>query len=360
MDNLDQVDLLSQQIYEISESIVGTLESLDNMAKDGLGLESNVFLRGLQFLIDKIKQIGRYILEFLGLSKNSTLTLRGGITRASSQLKVKAGRKPIDSHVTIGNEANSLLVGDKVPRSSAEYINGLREYTRVLDLLRKQHVPAVSKATKALVDAYEAPTDDLLQYVLGVGAAADTARVEQLVASLRMSPVRDNPRFSRNHPVFKGPNMLGNKSIYIDAPILHQSGYVSDLNRVRFTARTRLLVAPSTSNNTRVLTEMDIPSHSQEQLGGILREMDKVLEAIDNYPKDMMQKELRSIEVILGRLISTRGNYTGIEDEYMRLATRIARSFSGWVTNPHTQLITGALHVCRASLTMVNKQIKNY
>lgn len=348
------------QLMELNESISDTLTGIDNELS--LGMESNSNINSaLKYIWNQLVRLINYLMRFFGAITDSTKTLSYSLDRVETKLKRIGGKSPKNRTVILKNEINQLLINNKIPNTPSDFIRGIKDLHVVLDKLNKFHVPNVKKTAVALSKAYGDKTKDTHSYVMGIGAAAQLIRLDQLATVIRANVIRGDKRFSRNIPVFKGPDMLGNKSIFIDIPLKHATGYVSDIERVKLMARSRITFGTSKPDVVRFNTDVEVGVATQDQLKAMVQEMRNVISVINMYPKDMMVKEVESMEKSLSEInfkFDTANN--NVDVDYLKVATRMLRSFSSWVANPHTQLIADSLHTCRSMITMVNKQIKNY
>lgn len=348
------------QLMDLSKNISDTLVEIDNELS--LGVESHGGIRkALNYIWNQLIRMVNYLFRFFGAISDSTMTLSYSLDRVETRLKRIGGKSPKNKTVVLKNEINQLLVNNKIPSTPSDFIRGVKDLHIVLDKLNKFHVPNVQKTAEALSKAYNDKTKDTHAYILGIGSAAQLIRLDQLATVIRAGVIRGDKRFSRNIPVYKGPDMLGNKSIFIDIPLKHATGYISDLERVKLMARSRITFGTSKPDIVRFNSDVEVGVATQDQLKAMVQEMRNVISVINKYPKDMMVKEIKSMEKSLNEIGFKYDNAaTNIDIDYLKVATRMLRSFSSWVANPHTQLIADSLHTCRSMITMVNKQIKNY
>lgn len=362
MDMLNQVD---KDLLEIQ----ATLESIDVDFKalmgelPSVGIESfSSASKGILETIWKfIQRVAAAIGRIFGLVGSTSVTLRASIAAAERSLALYKGKQPRSGTVTLSHEVNQLLVANKVLNGPSEYTVAYKKLDDAINAVLKYHLPAVRSVSKSLGNIYNSKYTDNLTFLNDVVAAAQSVGIDKFVSVTRCRLVTNDKRFARTRPIYKGPDLIGNRSIFVDVPYLTVSGYASDYDRARQTADTRISYIYSYGNVDRVGGEVDVRAGSYIDVKDMLGQLTNILNSIDKYPIDSLEKDIKTLEGAFSSLSSTmsREEHTRNDERYLTVAGSILATFSTWVSNPHTQLITNSLAVTRASVIMINRHLRN-
>lgn len=362
MDTLASIEALQLQITEDTKELESLVTEYYADEYVGISIESfDVKRKGILSRIwEFIKRIGASVLRVFGLLGDTTQTLRGSLDSLDKSLVQLKGKSGKGAYVTIGNTANSLLVANQLPQSPGEYINHLNRLNDTIVTIVKLHLPAVRATATALSKAYASRTSDKLTLMNNIVSAAHQIRLERLIGPLQCKELSGDSRFARTRPIYKGPDLIGNRSIVMDIPYQTTSGYASDYDRARQTSETRISFT-TTAGGDRLGTDASVRPASYNDLRDMITRLRKVLDSIDSYPSKGLESEVTALEKSYKALSSEMSSYSGPrnEERYLEASAAILTAFSTWVANPHTQLLTSSLATVRAMITMINAQRNN-
>lgn len=329
-------------------SLVVSAEALDERRK---GLVARIW--------DFIKRIAASILRVLGLAGETVESLRDDLDKISRRLAQHKGKSAKGVFIPVGHYGNHLIVGNKLPQTASEYNTHLMRLEDTLRVVLKTHIPAVKATGKALQSAYATKPSDRLVMLNTVTKAALTISLERLTGPLQCKSTTSDPRFARSRPVYKGPDLLGNRSVFIDIPYQTMTGVVSDYDRARRVSESRISYITSSQRVSRIEKDASVRPMAQSDLMTMIERCRKVLDVIESYPKDL-DSEYVALERTWGNLSSDMASYDGPrnEQQYQEVAASILTAYSTWMANPHTPLVSASLTSIRAMISMINAQRK--
>lgn len=362
MDTLVQVEADLLELQTALESIQIDAMDIQSMVLS-TGLESSDPSRSksiLKTIWTFIERVANAIGRLFGIVGTSSTAMRTFIAKQERSLTLLKGRQPSSREIVLSHEVNQLLVGNKVLLAPNEYTMALKRLDDLIRVVLKHHIPAVSNVSKELQSTFRSKPADNLTLLSSVIKVSEKIGLENLAKEARCKLVSNDKRFARTRPVYRGPDIIGNRSLFIDLPHVTSTRGATELELAKQLSETRVSYIYSYSNVDRVGGESRVRAGSYIDVRDLLAQLKVVLDSIDAYPIKSLERDLESLKSTYKLLESsmTRDSDRN-EERYLKACANIVAAFSTWVSDPHAQLITNSLAVVRSSITMANRHLSN-
>lgn len=291
----------------------------------------------------------------------------GRVTKQAEKLKERAedlaDREVQVKSTELGPEINALAVDYKAPKNEKDILAALDELQKQCDALFGRQVENVAKVGSSIAKAIKAfdpeKPEESLESVTNAALELDFKASSNLIGA---KTVKDK-RYDEKAEVFKGPDLPGNKAIY-----LVRNAEVSDsaLGRAE-AARMRSATMRFVSDKERdALRGGTIATMSPASALSIRSAVQKLCKSIEDYSAGSgLKAVMKSQEEIRAAISSTAAKMKkdGVSQTavaHYRSATNFASSFARWGSSPNTSLVSLALTASRAAITAANKSLSNY
>lgn len=284
-------------------------------------------------------------------------------TRLRDRAEETAGQELQIKSTEIGPEVNALAINYKAPKNEKDIQEALQLLQSQCGALFGRQVGKLAEVgeniAKALGDFDPENPEDSLEKVTDAAMGLDLKAVSDLIGAKSDK----DKRFSDKSEVFKGPDLPGNKSVF-----LVRDSEVSDsaLGRAEASRRRSATIRYTSDKDREVLKGATVTTVTPAGVLSVCSDIRSLCSIIEDHSTgkelEKAKQAQRSIREAISKTTAKvkRDDVSETAVAHWRSATSFASAYARWVTDPNTSLVSLSMAACRSAITIANKSLSNY